>query len=63
MPTNGELRLRLPDVLKILLISQHCNVAEMAGKFGGADQLRNAERVRRAMAFQDSCTSILPTFI
>jgi len=46
-PSDGELQLvavrkHLPDVLKVPPISQHGNVAEIIGKFGGADQLRNA---------------------
>jgi hypothetical protein len=32
----------LPDVLKVRPISDHGNVNEIIGKFGGADQLRNA---------------------
>ncbi len=32
----------LPDVLKVPPISQHGNVNEIIGKFGGADQLRSA---------------------
>jgi len=40
--TDGELQFTLPDVLKVPPISQHGNVAEIIGKFGGADQLRNA---------------------
>ncbi len=39
---DGELQFTLPDVLKVPPISQHGNVAEIIGKFGGADQLRNA---------------------
>jgi type I restriction enzyme R subunit len=39
---DGELQFTLPDVLKLPPISQHGNVAEIIGKFGGADQLRNA---------------------
>src|ERR1017187_9987342 len=39
---DGELQFALPDVLKVPPISMHGNVAEIAGKFGGADQLRNA---------------------
>ncbi|MBI4327416.1 MAG: hypothetical protein HY674_19455 [Chloroflexi bacterium] len=31
-----------PDVLKVPPISHHGNVNEIIGKFGGADQLRNA---------------------
>jgi len=46
-PTDGELQLvavrkHLPDVLKVSPISQHGNVNEIIGKFGGADQLRDA---------------------
>ena len=45
--SDGELQLvavrkHLPDVLKVRPISDHGNVNEIIGKFGGADQLRNA---------------------
>ena len=40
--TDGELQFTLPDVLKVPPISRHGNVNEIIGKFGGADQLRNA---------------------
>ncbi len=39
---DGELQFTLPDVLKVPPISHHGNVNEIIGKFGGADQLRNA---------------------
>ena len=39
---DGELQFTLPDVLKIPPISEHGNVNTIIGKFGGADQLRNA---------------------
>jgi type I restriction enzyme R subunit len=39
---DGELQFTLPDVLKVPPISEHGNVAEIMGKFGGAEQLRNA---------------------
>ena len=39
---DGELQLTLPDVLKVRHISDHGNVNEIIGKFGGADQLRSA---------------------
>jgi type I restriction enzyme R subunit len=39
---DGELQFTLPDVLKVPPISQHGNVHEVIGKFGRADQLRNA---------------------
>ncbi len=38
---TAALRL-LPDVLKVPPISHHGKVSEIIGKFGGADQLRNA---------------------
>src|SRR5439155_27195031 len=40
--TDRELQFTLPDVLKVPPISHHGNVNEIVGKFGGADQLRNA---------------------
>jgi len=40
--TDGELQFTLPDVLKVRPISDHGDVNEIIGKFGGADQLRNA---------------------
>jgi len=40
--TDGELQFTLPDVLKVPLISHDGKVAEIIGKFGGADQPRNA---------------------
>jgi type I restriction enzyme R subunit len=40
--TDGELQFTLPDVLQIPPITNHGNVNEIVGKFGGADQLRNA---------------------
>ncbi len=39
---DGELQFTLPDVLKVPPISGHGNVNEIMGKFGGADNLRNA---------------------
>jgi len=40
--TDGELQFTLPDVLKVPPISQRGNVNEIIGKFGGAEQLRDA---------------------
>jgi type I restriction enzyme R subunit len=40
--SDGELQFTLPDVLKVPPISQHGNVNEIIGKFGGANQLRTA---------------------
>ena len=39
---DGELQFTLRDVLKVAPIWRHGNEAEIVGKFGGADQLRNA---------------------
>jgi type I restriction enzyme R subunit len=39
---DGELQFTLPDVLKVRPISDRGNVNEIIGKFGGADQLREA---------------------
>jgi len=39
---DGELQFTLPDVLKVPPISEHGNVNEIIGKFGGADELRKA---------------------
>ena len=39
---DGELQFTLPDVLQIPPITRHGNVGEIIGKFGGADQLRDA---------------------
>jgi type I restriction enzyme, R subunit len=40
--TDGELQFTLPDVLKLPPISHRGSVNEIVGKFGGAEQLRNA---------------------
>ena len=40
--SDGELEFTLPDVLKVRSISNHGNVNEIIGKFGGADHLRTA---------------------
>ena len=40
--TDRELQFILSDILKVPPISQHGNVNEIVGKFGGADHLRNA---------------------
>jgi hypothetical protein len=39
---DGELRLTMTDVLKVSPISQHGNVAEIVGKLGGAEELKEA---------------------
>jgi hypothetical protein len=46
--SDGELHFTLPDVLKAQPISDHGNVNEIIGIFGGADQLRNAVTRRPA---------------
>ena len=40
--TDGELQFTLPDVLKVPPISSRGNVAEIASRFGGPDDLRTA---------------------
>ena len=49
--TDGELQFTLPDLLKVPPISQHCNVTEIIGRFGGADQLRNAVNQLQALLY------------
>jgi hypothetical protein len=39
---DGDLEFTLPDVLKVPPLSQRGNVNEIIGKFGGAEQLREA---------------------
>ena len=39
---DGEVQFTLPDVLKVPPISQHGNVNEIIGKFGGPEELRSA---------------------
>jgi type I restriction enzyme R subunit len=48
---DGELQFTLPDVLKVRPISDHGNVNEIIGKFGGADQLRNAVNQLQALLY------------
>ncbi len=38
----GTAQFKVPDILKVPPISEHGNVVEIAAKFGGPDQLRNA---------------------
>lgn len=49
--TDGELDLTLPDVLKVRPISDHGNVNEIIGKFGGADRLRKAVNQLQALLY------------
>ncbi|NLE94605.1 MAG: DEAD/DEAH box helicase family protein, partial [Dehalococcoidia bacterium] len=49
--TDGELQFTLPDVLKVPPIAQHGNVNEIIGKFGGADQLREAVNQLQALLY------------
>ena len=39
---HGTAQFKVPDILKVAPISAHGNVLEIAGKFGGPDQLRAA---------------------
>jgi type I restriction enzyme R subunit len=38
----GTAQFQIPDILKVPPISQHGNVIEIAGLFGGPDKLREA---------------------
>jgi len=51
--TDGELQFTLPDVLKVAPIWRHGNVAEIIGKFGGADQLRAAVNQLQSLLYAD----------
>jgi hypothetical protein len=48
---DGELQSTLPDVLKVPPISHCGNVAEIIGKFGGAEQLRSAVSQLQALLY------------
>ena len=48
---DGELQFTLPDVLKVRPISDHGNVNEIIGKFGGAEQLRNAVKQLQTLLY------------
>ena len=49
--TDGELQFTLPDVLKVPPISQRGNVAEIAQRFGGFDQLGDAVKQLQALLY------------
>lgn len=49
---NGTDQLRLPDALHIAPISDHGNAMEIAVKFGGASQLRNAVETLQTFLYQ-----------
>ena len=48
---DGELLFTLPDVLKVPPISQHGNVNEIIGMFGGPDELRKAVEQLQALLY------------
>jgi hypothetical protein len=48
---NGEPQFTLPDALKVRPISDQDNLNEIIGKFGGADQLRNAVIRRQLLLY------------
>ncbi len=50
---DGELQFTLPDVLKLPPISHHGNVNEIIGKFGGAEQLRNAVNQLQSLLYNN----------
>jgi type I restriction enzyme R subunit len=49
--TDGELQFTLPDVLKVPPISNWGNVNEIVGRFGGADQLRDAVKQLQSLLY------------
>ena len=48
---DGELQFTLPDILKVSPISQHGNVPEIIGKFGGSEHLMNAILKLQALVY------------
>lgn len=51
--SDGELQFTLPDVLKVPPISQHGNVAEIAQRFGGFEELGNAVNQLQSLLYAD----------
>ena len=48
---DGELQFTLPDVLKVRPVSDHGNVSEIVGTFGGTEQLHNAVNQLQALLY------------
>jgi type I site-specific restriction endonuclease len=48
---DGELQFTLPDVLKVPPLSSHGNVNEIMGRFGGANNLRDAVNQLEALLY------------
>jgi len=52
---HGTAQFKMPDILKVAPISTHGNVLEIAGKFGGPDQLRAAiEKLQTLLYTEDN---------
>ena len=52
---HGVAQLSIPDILKVPPISEHGNVLEIAGKFGGPEELRTAvERLQTLLYTEDA---------
>ena len=49
---DAEVQFTLPDVLKVPPISHHGNVAEIAHRFGGVDQLREAVNSLQSLLYE-----------
>jgi len=49
--THGTAQFVIPDVLEVPPINEHGNVIEIAGKFGGIDQLREAIRQLQSLLY------------
>jgi hypothetical protein len=48
---GGELQFTLPRLAKVPPISRHGNMVEIIGKFGSADQPRNAVNQQEALGY------------
>jgi len=48
---HGTAQFRLPDILRVPPISEHGNVSEIAGHFGGAKRLREAVNQLQALLY------------
>ena len=55
---DGELQFTLPDVLKVPPISHHGNVAEIAQRFGGLEQLGRAVNQLQELLYADQNFSL-----
>jgi type I restriction enzyme R subunit len=50
---HGTTEFRLPEILKVEPVSDHGNPVEIAAKFGGADQLKNAVETMQTLLYAE----------